>query len=211
MRIGFLRSSLAIAVLAATPQLAQAQMFDQIGKGGGKPAAAPPKTAPPPALPGAESSGTAAPLSRLPSDMEPTEALFDAINRGDASGARDAIGRGADLHGQNVLGMTPLELAVDLGRNDISFMLLSMRGADDDRSRLSPVGKAAGGKAPAGKAAVGQTAAKPPTRANQSAGRSAGKVAASPPAPAQTARLFSGDGGAPNPNAGFLGFDTSRR
>ena len=135
--------------------------------------------------------------------MEPTEALFDAINRGDASGARDAISRGADLHGQNVLGMTPLELAVDLGRNDISFMLLSMRGADDDRHPAT-----AGGKAPAGKAAARQ-----PSQAEagqQSAGRSR-KVAASAPAPAQTARLFSGDGGAPNPNAGFLGFDTSRR
>ena len=60
--------------------------------------------------------------------MEPTEALFDAINRGDIGTARDAISRGADLHGHNVLGMTPLELSVDLGRNDISFMLLSMRG-----------------------------------------------------------------------------------
>jgi hypothetical protein len=124
MRIGFLGSSLAFAVLAATPQLAQAQMFDQVGKEGAKPQAAAPKVPPPPALPGAESNGTAAPPSRLPSDMEPTEALFDAINRGDASGARDAISRGADLHGQNVLGLTPLELAVDLGRNDIAFVLL---------------------------------------------------------------------------------------
>jgi hypothetical protein len=65
--------------------------------------------------------------------MEPTEALFDAINRGDIATARDAISRGADLHGHNVLGMTPLELSVDLGRNDISFMLLSMRAADDGR------------------------------------------------------------------------------
>ncbi len=198
MRIGFLGSSLAIVVLAAMPQLAQAQMFDQIGKGGGKPPAPAPKVAPPPALPGAASNGTAAPANRLPSDMEPTEALFDAINRGDAAGARDAINRGADLRGQNVLGMTPLELAVDLGRNDISFMLLSMRGADDDRTRP---------------AAVAKTAARPaPTkRTTQATARPAAKTAVSSPAPSQTAHLFSGDGGAPNPNAGFLGFDTSRR
>ncbi len=203
MRIGFLGSSLAIVVLAATPQLAQAQMFDQIGKGGGKAPAPPAKVAPPPALPGAASNGTAAPMSRLPSDMEPTEALFDAINRGDAPGAREAISRGADLHGQNVLGLTPLELAVDLGRNDIAFILLSMRGADDDRTRPQL----------AGKAAVGQAAGKPSQakRAQQAAGRLPAKVAATAPAPAQTAHLFSGDGGAPNPNAGFLGFDTSRR
>jgi hypothetical protein len=68
--------------------------------------------------------------------MEPTDALFDAINRGDIGTARDAISRGADLHGHNVLGMTPLELSVDLGRNDISFMLLSMRARrQQQRSR----------------------------------------------------------------------------
>jgi hypothetical protein len=208
MRIGFLGSSLAIAVLAATSQLAQAQMFDQIGKGGGKAPEPTPKVAPPPALPGAESNGTAAPASRLPSDMEPTEALFDAINRGDASGARDAISRGADLHGQNVLGLTPLELAVDLGRNDIAFILLSMRGADDDRTRSLSAGKASAGKASAGQAASKQSQTK---RAQQTTTRPPAKVAATAPAPAQTARLFSGDGGAPNPNAGFLGFDTSHR
>jgi hypothetical protein len=195
MRIGFLGSSLAIVVLAATPRLAQAQMFDQIGKGGGKAPAPPAKVAPPPALPGAASNGAAAPPSRLPSDMEPTEALFDAINRGDASGARDAISRGADLHGQNILGLTPLELAVDLGRNDIAFILLSMRGADDDQTRPQSVAKASAVKAKPSQAKRAQPA----------------KVAVAAPAPAQTARLFSGDGGAPNPNAGFLGFDTSRR
>jgi hypothetical protein len=34
--------------------------------------------------------------------------------------------------------------------------------------------------------------------------------AAAPAAP-QMPRLFAGDGGTPNPNAGFLGFDASRR
>ena len=80
------------------------------------------------------------PSNRAPTDMEPTEALFDAINRGDIATARDAISRGADLHGHNILGMTPLELSVDLGRNDISFMLLSMRAADDGRRRAGAGG-----------------------------------------------------------------------
>jgi hypothetical protein len=184
-------------LLVAAPTLARAQAFNQIG-GSGKPAAPQSKIEPPPALPGAASVGGAAPASRLATDMEPTEALFDAINRGDIGAARDAISRGADLQGHNVLGMTPMELSVDLGRNDISFLLLSMRSTDDGRGRQP---------------ATTHTAAKPlPTRqAKQVPTRPAARVAASTPAPAQTARLFSGDGGAPNPNAGFLGFDSSRR
>jgi hypothetical protein len=130
--------------------------------------------------------------------MEPTDALFDAINRGDIGTARDAISRGADLHGHNVLGMTPLELSVDLGRNDISFMLLSMRAADDGRPAQASATPAA-------------TKPPPAKQARRAPAHPAAKATASAPAPAQTARLFSGDGGAPNPNAGFLGFDSSRR
>ena len=63
--------------------------------------------------------------------MAPTAALFDAINRGDIIAARDALNRGADLNAQNVLGMTPIDLSVDLGRNDITFLLLSMRSGSD--------------------------------------------------------------------------------
>ena len=94
--------------------------------------------------------------------------------------------------------MTPLELSVDLGRNDISFLLLSMRAADDGRSRQAPAAR---------------TTAKPPAtkQAKQAPPHPRTPVAASAPAPAQTARLYSGDGGTPNPNAGFLGFDSSRR
>ena len=99
------------------------------------------KIPPPPALPGAASTGSPAPANHAPVDMQPTDALFDAINRGDIATARDAISRGADLHGQNILGMTPLELSIDLGRNDISFLLLSMRAADDGRSRQAPTAR----------------------------------------------------------------------
>src|ERR1700757_1385559 len=108
-------------------------------------------------------------LSRPPSDMEPTDALFDAINRGDIGAARDAISRGADLRGHNVLGMTPMELSVDLGRNDISFLLLSMRGEDSGRGARA-VGRdtAAADLAPSGKTAARAKAVvnvKPPGRA----------------------------------------------
>ena len=157
---------------------------------------------PPPALPGsrADSAG-AAPAQRPLAEMPPTEALFDSINRGDMPGARDAISRGADLHGTNVLGLTPLELSVDLGRNEISFLLLSLRGSSGFGAR------------PAEAAA----APKPPTRAERAAAARAeraqrSQVAARPAADKapQAPRLFSGDGGAPNPQAGFLGFDSLR-
>jgi hypothetical protein len=200
MRIVIARAVIAAVLLAVGPSLAQAQGFNAIGS---KAPAAAPKVAPPPALPGAaENASRAAPAVRPPNDLEPTEALFDAINRGDIGSARDAISRGADLQGRNILGMSPMELSVDLGRNDISFLLLSMRGADDGRGRQQP---------------ATATAAKPgPAKTTKQAARSTGttaKTATSAPTPTaqQTARLFGGDGGAPIPNAGFLGFDTSRR
>src|SRR5690349_7353342 len=113
MRIGILYASLATFLLAAAPAFAQAgPAFNAIG---GKAPAAAPRVAPPPALPGAKPTGTAAPSDRPALDMEPNEALFDAINRGDIGAARDAISRGADLGARNVLGMTPMELSVDLG------------------------------------------------------------------------------------------------
>ena len=194
MRTGFAAAVLTLGLASWMGGPAQAQMFNQVGKNGGQ--QKPQGVTPPPALPGAGGSAPA-PLTRAPTDMEPNEALFDAINRGDIATARDAISRGADLHGRNILGMTPLELSVDLGRNDISFMLLSMRAADDTRPAQSQRATTAkeDGKRPV------RQAKKAPTR---------------PPAPAatsaqQTARLFSGDGGTPNPDAGFLGFDSGRR
>jgi len=191
------RVIVAAALLAAAPSLAWAQAFNAIGSKTPTPT---PKVAPPPALPGAaDNASKAVPSMRPTNDLEPTEALFDAINRGDIAAARDAISRGADLHGQNILGMTPMELSVDLGRNDISFLLLSMRGADDGRSGPPPAAAAAA-KQGASKAA--KAAARPQTVAKTAPSK--------PPAAQQTARLFSGDGGTPIPNAGFLGFDSGR-
>ncbi len=160
----------------------------------------------PPALPGARAEPTAvAPAGKNAMELPPTEALFDAINRGDLAIAKDAVNRGADLNGTNILGLTPLELAVDLGRNEISFLLLSLRGG-------------------AGYSAARTAQAeppKPPTRAERQAADQAERAeraararsaAARPAAPAapQTARLFAGGGGTPIPQAGFLGFDAAR-
>jgi hypothetical protein len=201
MGIVISRTCVAAVLLTAGLSVAQAQQFNSIG--GNAPAKTAPKVEPPPALPGAAPAGRAAPSYRPANDLEPTDALFDAINRGDIGAARDAISRGAELNGHNILGMTPTELSVDLGRNDITFLLLSMRGGDDGRGRQPP---------PA------VTAAKSgPTKATKQAARSPGTTAKSatatqgPAASQQTARLFGGDGGTPIPNAGFLGFDSSRR
>ncbi|HET6307676.1 MAG TPA: ankyrin repeat domain-containing protein, partial [Rhodopila sp.] len=73
-----------------------------------------PKAAPaaPDAIPGAVARAPAAPATKGNGDLAPTDALFDAINRGDIAAARDALNRGADLNGVNVLGMTPMELSV---------------------------------------------------------------------------------------------------
>ena len=154
------------------------------------------RPAPPPALPGSRGEPAAvAPATKLPGDMAPTEALFDSINRGDTAAGRDAISRGADLNARNVLGLTPLELAVDLGRNDLSFLLLSLRGASEASSRREAA------PAPAPDPAERRAA----LRANARSA-SAPAAAASPGAP----RLFAGNGGAPIPQVGFLGFDPAR-
>jgi hypothetical protein len=200
-----LPATAAITLVTATVPTAHAQMpgqpggppLPQIGPG---PKAAAPKDVPPPAVPGAASnSANVAPATVTPAEMEPNDELFDAINRGDIAAARDAISRGADLGGRNVLGMTPMELSVDLGRNDISFLLLSMRG---DNGRRPPTSATAATEKP-------QPAKSGKTR--QAAPAVAKAATPSQPAAPQNPRLFSGDGGAPNPNAGFLGFDSARR
>jgi hypothetical protein len=155
----------------------------------------------PPALPGAVSSGGAAPATKIPLDMSPNDALFDAINRGDVAAARDALGRGADLRAHNILGMTPMEVSVDLGRNDISFLLLSYRGSDQSGGRQPPTAVAAAAQpATSTKATPAKTASRNPIVPV--------KAEAPVPTPAapQTPRLFANDGGTPVPSAGFLGF-----
>lgn len=181
------------------------QMLKQ-GAAQGTPSAAAPAVVPPPALPGAASrADTVAPATQIPTDMSPDDALFDAINRGDIAAARDALSRGAELDAHNLLGMTPMELSVDLGRNDISFLLLSYRGADSSPADATPAG-AAPDQANAAATASGSKAV---------GGKSAARATVVPvkavvPVAPQTPRLFANDGGTPVPGAGFLGFDAGR-
>ena len=193
-------------VIAAVPTVHAQMMPGQAGgppmpKIGPGPKAAVPRDVPPPAVPGAASnSANVAPATITPAEMDPNDELFDAINRGDIVAARDALSRGADMGGRNVLGMTPMELSVDLGRNDISFLLLSMRG--DSSGRRPPASATAATEKP-------QPAK--PGKTRQAAQAVARAATPSQSAAPQNPRLFSGDGGAPNPNAGFLGFDSARR
>jgi hypothetical protein len=157
----------------------------------------------PPSLPGTKAPAEAAQPTASPADMTPTDALFDAINRGDLGGARDAINRGADMRGLNVLGLTPLELSVDLGRNEISFLLLSMRDGDATSRQATRTGAESGGN-PADAVLRGGAAPRSAGRSRPAAASAAAEPAAEGP------RLYSGNGGAAIPAAGFLGFDSGR-
>ncbi len=156
---------------------------------------------PPSALQGAKGGGPLAPASVSPAAMDPTTALFDAINRNDVAAARDALSRGADLRGHNVLGMTPLQLSIDLGRNAITFALLSMHEAD--ASGAPPAGQPEA-RSGAPVATVLARAAPSP----RAAPRASHPVL--PRAPFRPAAMPLADGGTPAPGSGFMGFDPSR-
>ncbi|MBP0466644.1 ankyrin repeat domain-containing protein, partial [Roseomonas sp. PWR1] len=104
---------------------------------------------PPAALPGLAARRAPEPIPGDPNaNLSPTAALFDAINRGDMAAARDAVNRGANLEERNVLGLTPVDAAVDQGRNEILFYLLSARAtargpAPPPDSALTPAQRAA--------------------------------------------------------------------
>ena len=161
----------------------------------------------PPVLPGTKAPSVAAEPTQSASSMSPTEALFDAINRGDKAGAQDAVNRGASLDAVNVLGLTPLDLSVDLGRNDITFLLLSLRG-DEGSVRRPASGAGVSASAAITRRDLPEPAAVAPRRARvlATAGDDDGVQVPTGQAP----RLFSGNGGAPIPSAGFLGFDNGR-
>ena len=174
-----------------------------------------------PGLPGARSTpDRAAPADRPATDMEPNDALFDAVNRGDIAAVREALGRGADIRAHNILGMTPTDLSVDLGHADITFLLLSMRNAAP-----APGARRAGAAAPAKPAAAGGVrVATAPLTAVQADTPGSAPVARVAPAPARAPvvarvaptprpvphpvapRVMADDGGTPRPSVGFLGF-----
>lgn len=167
------------------------------GGGGGddeaKAAAA--ANAPPPALPGAVSSDPAAPSGHMALDMNPTAALFDAINRGDLTAAKEALSRGADLAGTNVLGEKPIESSIDLNRNDITFLLLSMRNNESSSgdTRIATDTTSARSDKP-GHVAINARSARRHDPVEEAS---------------YTRSHRGGDGGIAKPEIGFLGFGGS--
>src|SRR5208283_5105450 len=112
--------------------------------------------------------------------------------------ARDAINRGAELDARNVLGLTPIDLSVDLSRNDITMLLLSMRGTTSTARTGKPSAHAAAADAKSTKPAPAAAVRPPPPRM-----AAAKPTGAEPPVRRQ---LVSTDPGTPAPQAGFLGF-----
>jgi len=139
--------------------------------------------APPAALPGAESAEEDA--GHANKDLNPTAALFDAINRGSLNAAKESLNRGADMGARNVLGQKPIDLAIDLNRNDIIFLLLSMRTYNDtgDTRLASETDSADEGHASIKGQAVREVSSRKTVTPHIS-------------------------GGVPRPDVGFLGFDT---
>ncbi|MDB5318000.1 MAG: hypothetical protein JWO24_3844 [Rhodospirillales bacterium] len=210
-----MRKTLPVALLlsiAALPALAQGGFGGPGGAGGAapqtqaRPGSAP--AGPPPALPGL--AARRAPEA-IPGDttrvLEPTAALFDAITRGDLPASRDAVARGADLDARNVLGLTPVDAAVDRGRNEILFYLLSARSTVRNPSAPPEANDTPQQRAARQRAITAERlAAERATSRSAAAAPAAVQRTAAPQSP----RLFANDGGAPRPEVGFLGFDAGR-
>ncbi len=189
------------ALLACTFLLPAAAMAQ--GRLGGGPLQPTPRATPerdrPQGLPGLQSRPSSViPPTTSPAGMNPNDALFDAISRGDVPAARDAVSRGADTNARNALGLTAADSAVDQGRPDMIFYLLSLRGSAGSappppEANAPPQTRGRAGREPRERPEP-RTAATPP---------------AAPAAP-RSARLFAGDGGAAQPEIGFLGFDAGR-
>ncbi len=140
--------------------------------------------APPPSIPGAQPDADAVviPSDKVAAEMSPNDALFDAVNRGDLAAAKDALNRGAQLDAHNVLGQTPIDASIDLNHNDITFLLLSMRGSTPN--------------------ARGTTLATAPAK---TPGRHVKATLVKGARPAPRAPIVA-DRGTPNPAVGFTGF-----
>jgi len=191
------RALILTVLLLPVPALAQMGGMGGAGPGGLGAAERPRGEAPrerPQGLPGLQSrTAPAIPLADVTRALNPNEMLFDAISRGDVTAAREAVNRGADTNSRNVLGLTALDSAVDQGRPEMIFYLLSLRGSAGNAA--PPPG---GAPLPRGRAPRPEPAPR--------------VVATAPSAPAPPARprLWANDGGAAQPDVGFLGFDAGR-
>lgn len=169
-----------------------------MGGAGGGPKMQPKLQAPDLAPSGLPGVGGLAPLAtgqnlQKPSGDDPTQELFKAINDNNYAAAQDAVSRGANLQAVDQFGESPLDLAVALNRNDITFLLLGTRNelAAQDGNAGTVMGA-------------------PWTLDDTSKPGKKGKGHSSNPVlPVNVtpkAYIPAGDTGTPDPQAGFLGF-----
>jgi hypothetical protein len=155
--------------------------------------------------PGAQPQPSPGGAARQPRQGNATEQLFEAINQGEIADVRAAVAAGADISARNVLGLTPLDLAVDLGRTDVALYLMSLgRGRErplpplqQDTATQREPSRSAAQQRRADEAAIEAA-----LRRRGPAVSGQGIVAVAP--------LWQGNGGTPNPAIGFLGFDAGR-
>ncbi|MCR0982998.1 ankyrin repeat domain-containing protein [Roseomonas populi] len=213
-------------LLALAGPLLASPAFAQMGGGmagrGAPPPAGNAARPPPPALPGLANRRAVEPIpAETPSaNLSPNDAIFDAVNRGDLGAVKEAMSRGADLNARNQLGLTPVDAAVDQGRTEIAFYLLSARGSAGSGPTMAPEPTPTPAPAPAagrgrnGREAPAAARAEEAGPARPSALLSdpprGGRTAPTAPSAPVRARLFAGDGGSPRPEIGFLGFDAGR-
>lgn len=192
---------LALGLVLGTVALpACAQMLPGMGASNGPTKLQPKMPAPDLAPAGLPGVGGGAPLAtgpnlQKPMAGDPTQALFAAINNNDYAAAQDAVSRGANLQALNQFDETPLDLAIALNRNDITFMLLGTR------NELAAQG-GAGGEVMGAPWTLGET-----TKSAKEGKRHASS-------PVVTVREISkipmpagSNNGTPDPQAGFLGFN----
>ncbi len=191
-------AALALAGLLLVPAEAASQQAP--GPGAQAPGAQAPGAQPQ----GGAAAGPRARARQAPSGT-PTEQLFEAINQGEMEDVRAAVAAGADIGARNVLGLTPMDLAVDLGRNDVALYLISLGRVRErplaplpqDTSRQRDLARSTAQQRRAEDAAIeAALRQRGPSVSRQ------GIVAVAP--------LWQGNGGAPNPGIGFLGAGAGR-
>ncbi len=152
--------------------------------------------------------------------LSPNDELFDAIDRGDMNAARDAVARGADLSATDAVGQTPIDESVSLGRNNITFLLVTLLHAngsqitDAQGPMAMPPPNTLGlsskdQKISAAPVSFFSPAAPAVRRHTKNRYASTQSGAEMPPAPAVGAPSGADSSGTPIPSAGFVGFGAS--
>ncbi|GAB0118089.1 hypothetical protein [Acidisoma sp. 7E03] len=172
-------------------------------------------------LPGARNSGPVKQGNIDTSLLSPDDELFDAINRGDINAARDALARGADLQAQDAVGQTPVDVSIALGRNNITFLLVTMlKAGGGDLSEpqgpmAQPPASTLGMSAKEQKAISTPVSFFNPAPAAAAKAKQKSRYGVAPKAPGSSSAAESatsygaGGSGAPVPSAGFVGFGNS--